>query len=143
MIKLFSNGCEGTTQLKAEPFKPTAVLEDFVNLMNMLYDGQGNLFEIKKYKDETISLIGSTNLLSAATDWEVGEFDLDSFQQIIDGLRSSYGEAVDLVKNGVLAQDPGTIALGEFLAPLIAPSQKVVVQLTDLEHGNTEFIIET
>ena len=88
-------------------------------------------------------MIGSTYLLSAATDWEVGEFDLDSFQQIIDGLRSSYGEAVDLVKNGVLAQDPGTIALGEFLAPLIAPSQKVVVQLTDLEYGNTEFIIET
>lgn len=143
MIKLFSNGCEGTTQLKAEPFKPTEVVEDFVNLMNMLYDGQGNLFEIKKYKDGTISLIGSTNLLSAATDCEVGEFDLDSFQQIIDGLRSSYGEAVDLVKNGVLAQDPCTIALGEFLTPLIASSQKVVVQLTDLEYGNTEFIIET
>lgn len=112
MIKLFSNGCEGTTQLKTEHFKPTAVLEHFVNLMDMLYDGQGNLFEIKKYQDEKISLIGSTYMLRAATDSEVGEFDLDSFQQIIDGLRSSYGEAADLVKNGVLAQDPGAIALG-------------------------------
>ena len=57
MIKLFSNGCEGTTQLKAEPFKPTAVLEDFVNLMNMLYDGQGNLFEIKKYNKRLVVAI--------------------------------------------------------------------------------------
>ena len=143
MIKLFSNGCEGTTQLKTEHFKPTEVHEHFVNLMNMLYDDQGDLFEIKKYQDEQISLIGSTSMLRAATDSEVGEFDLDSFQQIIDELRSSYGEAVDVVKNGVLTQDPGAIALGELLYPLIAPNQKVEVQLTDLEYGNTEFIIET
>jgi len=158
--KLFSNACEGTTQLKTQQFKPTGVLKDFVKLMNLLYYGEDPLFEINELPDETVLLVAGTYLLR--TDWEADIPDLDSVSvpfpmkeyiewkkklgEDLNGLRPKYGDAVDVVKlilsddyNG----DLNSISLGDFLDPLIAPDQKVLVQITDLKYGNSEFTIET
>ena len=141
-MKIFLNGCEGVTQLRAS-FIPSSQFGQLFDLINELYDDTEPLMTIKNYDDGTTVLTGSTYLLKAYTDMDYGEFETEEFKKLIDDLRPKYGEVVETLREIVLGADPNSVALGDLLVPMIKSGQSVVIQLTDSQHGNSEFMLET
>ena len=149
MKKLFCNGCEdlachaGVTQLRTSAFTPGPESGQLVDLINELYDDSEPLLVIKNHEDGTAVLTASTYLLTAYTDMDYGEFEVEAFDSLIDEFRAKYGETVETLKKIVLTAGSDSVPVGDLLPPMITSGQSVVVQLTDLKHGNSEFTLET
>lgn len=137
------NACEGTTSLSSTTFRPLADFSTYLNLLNKLYDDQNALIE-QVSQDDKISLKCSTYLVKAISNWDTEEFELESFNQSISNLRSNYGDSVDMLSNAISTPgvDTNSIAIGDLIAAIIEPNQKVQFFITDDNYGNSEFTIE-
>jgi len=114
-----------------------------IDLLNKLYDDQSPLIE-QVSQDGKISLQCSTYLVKAISNWDTEEFELESFNQSISNLRSHYGDSVDMLSNTISTHgvDTNSIAIGDLIAAIIEPNQKVQFFITDDNYGNSEFTIE-
>ncbi len=101
------------------------------------------LLVIKNHEDGTAVLTGSTYLIKAYTDMDNGEFEVEAFDNLLEEFREKYDEAVETLKKIVLTAGSDSFPVGDLLPPMIAAGQSVLVQLTDLQHGNSEFTLET
>jgi hypothetical protein len=151
-----TNGCEDTGEcfLKTGSFKPVDNYEEIIKNINELYEDNrynknDTLFTILKYDDEII-IHGSTYLLSRhklIEDSGIVDVADEYIHSILKNMgvpnytwTDEYDKESSLWKFIVdSSEQTSPINLIEML---VAPNQKVTVQITDTEYGNNELEIK-
>ena len=151
-----TNGCEDTGEcfLKTGSFKPVDNYEEIIKNINELYEDNrynknDTLFTILKYDDEII-IHGSTYLLSRhklIEDSGIVDVADEYIHSILKNMgvpnytwTDEYDKESSLWKFIVDSSDQTSPI--NLIEMLVAPNQKVTVQITDTEYGNNELEIE-
>ena len=145
MKKWLTNNCEdiGVCTAKTEAFNPVENYELMIETINELYeDNRYNsnhiLFTYKKY-DDKIVLWSSTYLLQIHDNINNG--DLSELEEEKIKLLLEKDGIPKYLCNAIINMEY-SLPVGDIIEMMVAPNQKIRVQVTDTEYGNDESLIE-
>tara|TARA_B100001971_G_C17661731_1_gene273139 strand:- start:10 stop:450 length:441 start_codon:yes stop_codon:yes gene_type:complete len=145
MKKWLTNNCEdiGVCTTKTEAFKPVENYELMIETINELYEDnryKSNhiLFTFKKYEDKIV-LWGSTYLLQIHDNINNGDLSDLEEEKIISLLEK---DGIPKYLFDAIINMEYSLPVGDIIEMMVAPNQKVRVQVTDTEYGNDEYSIE-
>jgi len=145
MEKWLTNNCEdiGVSICRTEAFKPVENYELMIETINEFYEDnryESNhiLFTYKKY-DNKIVLWASTYLLQIhdnINNGDLSELEEEEIKLLLekDGIPKYLYDAIINMEY--------SLPVGDIIEMMVAPNQKVRVQITDTEYGNNEYSIE-
>ena len=146
MKKWLTNSCEdsGICMIKTDAFKPVNDYKGIIDQINEIYvdnryKPENTLLTYETFKDSII-VSGSTYLLQINNFMDPENVRDLREEEIKKSL--STDNVPEYLWNHITESQENSLAVGALIEMLIAPNQKIKVQITDTAYGNSDFVIE-